>query len=189
MPRPELIIRDATIQDTQLIALAIGESNVNGREFYERYIPEIRRDDSVFSWKCTRVAEFDGVPVGCQIAYSGNQYISWRKRSWMDVWAPPLTEEMIDAAPFEVEEDEYHLDSIAVLPEFRGRGIGRELIMDSVRRGKEFGYNHISFLVECDMPALHDYYSRLGFEDEFVMRIFETAYMKMRYVGDSKGEI
>jgi len=178
-----MIIRDATILDAPLIAWAVGETNVNGRAFLERYVPEIERDDSLFSWKCTRVAELDAVVVGCQIACRGEEYIRRRKLSWMNVWSPPLTEEMIDAAPFEAEEDEYHLDLMAVLPEFRGCGAGRMLIMDSVIRAKELGYKRISFLVECNMHSLHEYYRGLGFEDEKLVRIFSTDYMKMRYAG------
>lgn len=178
-----IIIRDATPADAELIAWTVAEASDGNHAYFDRLKSIASETDNLFSWQNTRVAEVDGRAVGCQITFTGKHYASFRKRTWLAVWSPPLTEEIIDRAPLEADADEYHLDSIAILPEYQGRGISRALIMDSVRRGQALGYAHIAFLVETDKPSLHDYYARLGFVDEKPVRLFLTDYIKMRYEG------
>jgi ribosomal-protein-alanine N-acetyltransferase len=72
--------------------------------------------------------------------------------------------------------------TIAVLPEFRGRGIGKKLMIESIKRAIKRGAKSMIFEVRVDnYPALHiyknfgfkiigrikDYY--MGGEDAFTM--------------------
>jgi HAD superfamily hydrolase (TIGR01509 family) len=53
--------------------------------------------------------------------------------------------------------------SLAVVPEHRRRGLGRDLVEHALRQAKEAGHRQVSLSVEPDNPALH-LYERLGFE-------------------------
>lgn len=53
--------------------------------------------------------------------------------------------------------------SMAVLPEFRGHGIGTYLLQTLLGEAKEQGYRGISLSVQKDNPA-HHLYQRVGFE-------------------------
>ncbi len=52
--------------------------------------------------------------------------------------------------------------SVAVLPEYRGMGVGTELLRALISRGTEVGYRAISLSVDARNPALR-LYERLGF--------------------------
>jgi len=58
-------------------------------------------------------------------------------------------------------DDEYRLIDLALLPEFRGLGIGGSLLMAVVRESEEQGIP-VSLHVEKHNPIL-DYYRRIGF--------------------------
>jgi HAD superfamily hydrolase (TIGR01509 family) len=53
--------------------------------------------------------------------------------------------------------------SLAVVPEHRRRGLGRDLVEHALRQAKEAGHRQVSLSVEPDNPALR-LYERLGFE-------------------------
>ena len=88
---------------------------------------------------------------------------------------------MVAEAPMESDEDEYHMEGIGILPEYRGRGISRLLIMDSVERGQNLDYKKVAFLVAADSEGLMGYYERLGFRRTERMTLFDIDYVKMQY--------
>ncbi|CAH2716940.1 hypothetical protein BACCIP111895_04128 [Neobacillus rhizosphaerae] len=52
---------------------------------------------------------------------------------------------------------------MALLPEYRGRGIGKALLMEMLRKTKEAGFGGISLSVDPNNPALY-LYEKLGFK-------------------------
>lgn len=54
--------------------------------------------------------------------------------------------------------------SVAVLPEFRGRGLGRDLTEDLLDRLGDVGVNHVRLTVAPDNVAALAMYRSLGFE-------------------------
>ena len=42
----------------------------------------VLREDTLYSWKNARIAVCDGRKAGCLIAYSGNDYVAMRDRTW-----------------------------------------------------------------------------------------------------------
>ena len=65
--------------------------------------------------------------------------------------------------PDETQAGEFYLDTIAVLPEYRGTGIGRQLI--TAIRDKAFsqGHSHVGLIVDFDNPRAEALYTSLGF--------------------------
>lgn len=50
-----------------------------------------------------------------------------------------LTPEEIDALPGETDPDEFYLDTLMVLPDYRRRGVGRALINDALIKARSAG--------------------------------------------------
>lgn len=95
-----MTIRDARPEDAPF------ETEVPQNEaLYRRLIDCEQREDLLYSYKYTRMAEMDGRPAGALLSYSG----------------------------------EYYLDSLAVHPHFRKQGIGRALLEDGIRKGRDAG--------------------------------------------------
>ena len=58
---------------------------------------------------------------------------------------------------------EFYLDSIGVLPQFRGLGIGAMLLCEMTRMAHENGHEHVALIVDEDNPSAEKLYTRLGF--------------------------
>lgn len=70
--------------------------------------------------------------------------------------------------------DESHLLNIAVRPDARGRGVGRELLRDCIRRGARAGAERIHLEVRAgNMPALR-MYERDGFTFQGIRKGYYT---------------
>jgi len=177
--RNKLIIRNATIDDVPFVGWTIAEALGDDDPSHTKgFIDAAKREDTIYSWKFARIAQINKEVVGCQVACTGAEYINMRKQSWMIIWKN-LTESYIDTVPLESEADEYHLDSIAILPQYRGLHISTELIMDSVNIGQKLGYKRTSFVVDASHNALHEYYKSIGFKDEKTIRLGYTDFIKM----------
>lgn len=63
-----------------------------------------------------------------------------------------------------VEEDIARINGLAVKPEHRKKGYGKELIEKSIEFLKEKGINIVSILVKQDNEKAKELYKKLGFE-------------------------
>lgn len=135
-----------------------------------------RREDVLYSWRNTLIAELDGVPVGMVTAYDGRYYHGWRLttlelvREHLGVEFPGMEDEAVPG--------EYYVDSLAVLPEHRGQGIGRALLEQAVRKGRELGLT-VTLAVEYDNDRAQHLYRSLGFVPDGNLFIFGHDYQKM----------
>ena len=164
----ELNIRKATVNDAHLIAkvvaMAIGEE---GSKHYcgdnhQSVLEEIARlENSQYSYKNTIVAEVDGMPAGAAVAYDGADLYKLR-----DVTLKHIFDRTGKMHNIEDETDatEVYLDSIAVLPEYRGLGIGKRLLLALKEiASKEHGKN-LGLLVDFENPDAERLYQSVGFE-------------------------
>lgn len=134
------------------------------------------RDDTLYSWRHARIAEIDGRPVGCLVSYDGAIYPEARKVTFGIFAAEGRP--MDDSEP-ETGAGEFYLDSMAILPEYRGFGIGHELMKDALAIAGARGFKRASLIVECSKPGLRDYYAKLGFCADRELYAFGDRYMKM----------
>ncbi|MDE7465348.1 MAG: GNAT family N-acetyltransferase [Muribaculaceae bacterium] len=143
-------IRDATREDADLIADAIlgaiGEDltdSLAGEEHTREDVHNLfadlaRRDDSQYSWLNSRIAVADtGEAAGVCVSYDGADLIELRKTFFEEAtrqlgWE--ISEEEIASMKPETTEEEYYLDSLMTLPEYRGRGVARQLILDADKK-------------------------------------------------------
>lgn len=133
---------------------------------------------SMYSWNKSIIAYVKGKPVGAIISYPGDSYDSLRKYTWPKLWSD-IDKDTIQATEVEAFPGEYYLDSMAILPEYRGYGIGKSLIEAAIEQGKSLGYNTFTLLVDCNKPKLKAYYENIGFKEIGEMTFFGHRYKRM----------
>ena len=119
------------------------------------------REVSQYSYRNALVAEVDGETVGAIIGYDGARLEELRK---------PLLELMRETfgGVREIEDEtsagEFYLDSLAVLPQWRGRGVGGALLSAARDRAFAAGYERVGLIVDFTNPRAETLYKSLGFE-------------------------
>ena len=184
-----MIIRDARPEDAPFLAKCL----IAGMHFYdfETEIPEYKdiyldlvdcekRTDLLYSYKDSRIAEVDGKVVGSLLSYPGDNYKELRRKSFAVFWPDYIA---IDKeSELETGPGEYYLDTLAVLPEYRRRGIGRALLEDGIKRGITAGYDLITLVVDSNMPDLIRLYESVGFQKAEHRWIFRVDFLRMTYI-------
>lgn len=88
---------------------------------------------------------------------------------------PQLRQTFIDGAmsafgidhssiPLETEPGELYIDSLAVLPEYRGQGIASQLLEQTKQKCSLVGLPQVGLLVDAGNPKAERLYGRCGFE-------------------------
>lgn len=169
MDATKIIVRVATQEDARLIAkavaMAIGDE-VALRDYcgddYLAVLSEIaRREDTQYSWRYALIAMVDGVEVGAIVGYNGAQLQELRNGTFA------VLRRLIGRTPTiadETEAGEYYLDSVAVLPEYRGMGVGQALISALCDKAFADGHERVGLIVDFDNPQAEKLYTALGFE-------------------------
>ena len=184
-----MLIRDATPEDAAFLAKCL----IAGMHFYdfETEIPENKdiylnlvecekRTDLLYTYKDSRIAEVDGKVVGSLLSYPGDKYKELRRRSFEVFW--PDYMRIDEESEQETGPGEYYLDTIAVLPEYRRRGIGSALLKDGIKRGIAAGFKTITLVVDSDMPHLIKLYESVGFQKAEHRWVFGIDFLRMVYV-------
>lgn len=73
---------------------------------------------------------------------------------------------------------EFYIDSLAVLPEYRRMGIGRQLMKAQMEYGLRKGLRHQTLLVDPENPKAQRLYESLGFRYESDCYAFGQTYWK-----------
>lgn len=120
----------------------------------------------------------DAIMVVMQEAFESTYGEAWTRRQVTDALATPSTHYtlsgQIDGAPIVAERttgftlsrhaaDEEELLLIAVHPDFRGQGIGRQLLADFAQQARARGTAKIFLEMRAGNPAEH-LYRRFGFQ-------------------------
>lgn len=163
-----VIVREATREDAgiiaQVVAMAIGDQeslyDYCGEDYLSVLTEVAAKDVSQYSWQCAYVAELNGAVAGAIVGYDGARLAQLREGTF-DVLRKRIGR--VPTIADETEAGEYYLDSVGVLPEFRGLGVGRELIAAFCEKVFVKGYNCVGLIVDCDNPRAEKLYFSLGF--------------------------
>lgn len=139
------------------------------------------REDVLYSYRHALIAWVDDEPVGLCLAYDGNNYHAIRLRTFAAFTAlhPDEDDDMdLANAEDETEAGEFYIDSLAVLPAYRRRGIARQLMQAQMQRGRNLGLTHQTLLVDPENPNAQGLYRALGFEYESDCYAFGQIYWK-----------
>lgn len=177
----QISFRPATVEDAPFVALimmeAVGEPVMEeGREVDDSIVSICRRDDTLYSYRNAVIAESGGERIGGLIAYDGNGYHETKLHTFSLIDHPLPFDPL--AMDDETREGEYYLDSAAVLPEFRSKGYGRQIIEYGVECGRR---RSLLPVLACSPSNAKAYalYKSLGFKENGHLFIFGEDYLRM----------
>lgn len=144
-----------------LYAMGIDPEDNHGADILEIMAGICAMDDTLYSWRNALVAELDGTPAGSITAYDGGLYPELSKRTFA-IFAEKAGgwSYKMDA---ETGEGEYYLDSLAVLPSFRGLGLGKQLLVAAMEEAEALGFYTASLIVDPESTGVVRLYSSCGF--------------------------
>ena len=172
-----VILRKATERDARFVAWTVLTALDMNTDDMEKAVNSCLQEDSLYSWKQAFLATVNDKPVGCLIAYDGVHYKERRNRTWEAIWGE-LDEEYLRTLEPETNDGEYYLDSIAILPEYRGKNIGKKLLQYAMSQ-REQQDEPCTLIVSQDKPHLQSYYESIGFEPFGQMELFGHIYTRM----------
>ena len=156
--------KEEAAQIAELFMLAwpveeILESNgIPYEQLHESMTAIAAAEETIYSYENTFVAEVDGKEVGAMCAYDGADYMRLKQ---------PIVNELGADSGFaqlkETKAGEFYLDSVGVLPEYRGRGIASSLFEAQCERAASLGHKVAGLIVDVDKPQAEALYASLGF--------------------------
>ena len=176
-----IIFRKATVEDAPLISLimmeAVGMDAMSGTAPIPSEVVEMcKRNDTLYTYEHALLCCVDGKPIGGIISYSGSQYKTRRKCTFQLI--RHLLTFDIEQMQDETQDGEYYLDSLAILPAYRNRGLGRQLIERSVQYAEQMGLIPVLACAPQNDRA-HRLYSSIGFREDGHLFIFGEDYLRM----------
>lgn len=156
--------------------MAIGEESVKeycGENYLEILEEVARTSGTQYCFTNALVCQANGVLCGAIIGYDGAQLYELREKTLSIIYKD---REIPSDFPDETEAGEFYLDSLGVLPECRGLGIGRELILQMRRHAFEKGFKKVGLIVDKENPRAEKMYSSIGF-DRIGTKIFFSHQM------------
>lgn len=158
----DVTVREARREDAGLIAeavcMAVGYDSTH--PLYAVFKTLAECEQTQYSYRNTLVAEVNGRAVAALVGYDGALLEQLREPIFS------LLEEHLGHVPTiedETQAGEFYLDSLGVLPEFRGMGIGRRLIDAMTQRALERGHERVGLIVDFDNPDAERLYTSQGF--------------------------
>lgn len=95
---------------------------------------------------------------------------------YQSVWRDPQDVTIAASAPWTIE-------CVAVIPEARGRGIGRQLLGAIIQAGKAHGHSHVGIAVTIGNEPAQKLYEGLGFKPYVT---YWAAYFEEQFPGTAK---
>ena len=117
------------------------------------------RDSGDFSWRNTHILEIDGEPAGMVMGFRVPDPYHPPEISALHRVVRPLVELEALAA------GSWYLNALAVYPEFRNRGLGKELIRKAEALARDAGADRISLIVVSANEGACAFYRKLGFSE------------------------
>ncbi|MBR1882672.1 MAG: GNAT family N-acetyltransferase [Muribaculaceae bacterium] len=130
-------------------------------DFYAMMTRLVLRDDSQYSYRNTLVALDGNQVVGAAVAYDGAELHTLR-RAFVAMAHEYLDMDLSHMGD-ETQPGELYLDSLAVLPEYRHRGIAARLLETTKERARVMRLPAVGLLVDQDNPGARSLYEAAGF--------------------------
>lgn len=176
-----LNIQPATIDDAPFIAHSV--ITAVGIDHPDSHLLDVMQQicadpHTLYSWRNTLVATTAaGETVGSITSYNGNHYTSMRTLTFDTV--RQATGQDFSHMDTEAYPGEYYLDSLAVLPRWRGKGIGTMLLKAAIAHAQGEGMDTVTLACEPHNTRAYNLYTSLGFRRTTSLHIFGEDYWKM----------
>ena len=119
------------------------------------------REDTQYSYRNTLVALCGDRVVGCAVSYDGGRLHELREPFINE--AKRIIGKDHSSMDDETQAGELYLDSLAVLPSYRRRGIATLLVQATQQRAHWLGLQQVGLLVDEGNPAGLAFYAHAGF--------------------------
>ncbi len=164
----DITIQKATSEDAQIIAraiaMAIGEESVAeycGENWLEVLEETAAAESTQYSWRNALVAFIDGASAGAIVGYDGALLHTLREGTLSII---SKHNPAVPHIPDETCRGEFYLDSLGVLPLYRGLGIASALISAISEVAWAAGCGRVGLIVEVERSQVQKLYTSLGFE-------------------------
>ena len=137
--------------------------------------PMAERDNTLYSWKNARLLKVDGQFAGGLVSYDGG----WHEEGRRNTWVMPDGKLLDSGDVPETTDGEYYLDSLAIVPDFRGHGLWRLLFDDAIEIARSKGFHLVTLICDEEYPKLGKLYSSYGFVPGDTFLYFGTLCRKM----------
>jgi ribosomal protein S18 acetylase RimI-like enzyme len=182
-----VLIRKATLEDTTAVGLLLLSAM---EDIVYRFIDRkdhdlaldfltsfVKMTNNQYSYQNCWVAELDGEVVAAINVYDGAKLDQLRKPVIQYVrthYNPGFDPED------ETEGGEYYIDTFAVDPRYRGKGIGTKLLQHLITEYVTKSNKTLGLLVDIDNPDAKKLYTKLGFESVGTKRLMEKTLTHMQ---------
>lgn len=146
------------------------------QQMVEALVPVVQQKGMLYSYLHAEIAQFNDQPIAMLLRYEGQNFREYRERTFAQL--PFYTAEELAAMDDETKAGELYIDSLAVHPTYRGRGIAQSLLTRAVSRAKELQLS-ATLLVDPDNPKARALYERCGFRGDGRVNAFGVNYHRM----------
>lgn len=122
----------------------------------------VKMECSQYSYRNSLVAVDDDKVVGVCVSYDGASLHQLRQ-AFIDAAKEDFNRDF-SGIEDETQAGELYLDSLAVLPEYRGHGIASALLKATINKAKAMGLPAAGLLVDNGNPNAERLYRSIGFE-------------------------
>ena len=164
------------------VGLAEGEENLH--KVLKLFTDLAASETAQYSYKNTLVAvDKNGDRIGAIIGYDGAGLREMRKHfisKANELLGWNVTVEEADNWEPETNGNEFYLDSLYVVPEYRNKGIASSLIKAAIERHKDMG-KPFGLLVEPNNSRAYKLYRDLGFKEDGVNKFCDVPMLHLTY--------
>ena len=172
-------IRKATSDDIYFLSELINiAAKANWSDDKRKSVAEnvCSRDDVTYSWKNGLIAYTEeGEPAGGVFAYEGIVYDKFFENT-VHAFSPNYE---IKHSDRETNSQEFHFESLAVLPQYRRCRIATALINEVKKLYEASNRERLTLAVEIDNPEAIALYQKLGFVDMYKITTLGLTCRKM----------
>ena len=122
----------------------------------------VQREGSQYSYRNTLVAMDGQKVVGAAVSYDGDRLHDLR-RAFIEAAKNYIGKDH-SGMDDETQAGELYLDSLAVLPEYRCRGIAKDLLLATMKRANQLRLPVVGLLVDKGNPEAEKLYTFVGFQ-------------------------
>ncbi|MCC5894221.1 MAG: GNAT family N-acetyltransferase [Alkalibacterium sp.] len=141
-------------------------------------IDAVKGDNYRQNYKNAIVKVIDGEIAGFCFGYKGGSETEYESlKTVIDAHGLPAFETYSEN---ETVEGEWYLDSIVTKAEYRGKGVGKELMAAAYARAKAMGIPVVGLNVDHGNPRARELYEAQGFEKTKEIMIADHAYDHMQ---------
>ncbi len=173
------MIRKATSEDIYFLSELINiAAKANWSDDKRKSVAEevCSRDDVTYSWRNGLIAYTeDGEPAGGVFAYEGIVYDKFFENT-VHAFIPHYEIKLSDR---ETNTQEFHFESLAVLPQYRRCRIATALINEVKKLYEASNRERLTLAVEIDNPEAIALYQKLGFVDMYNITTVDLTCRKM----------